>query len=102
MSCCTNVYNLGCFNHCDTIEFVDLVASETGVYTFNVKFAGQTFTLEQTIEIGDPLTLPLSNFNENAQIIVTITEPSGTAVTATIDDVIYDCFQIDTKIVIAL
>ena len=102
MSCCTNIYNLGCFNHCDTIEFVDLTAAETGVFTFNVKFAGQTFTLEQTIDLGDPLTLPLSNFNENAQLIVSITDPSGTAVTTEIDGTTYDCFQIDTKIVIAL
>ena len=103
MSCCSNIMDLGCFNHCDIIEISELVADVTGVYTFEVTFAGHTFSLPTTFTMGDNLTLDLSYFNEHASLIVKIKDTTGEYLEyAESEFIVYDCFRINTKVIASL
>lgn len=97
MSCCTNTYNLGCFNHCGSISFGEATSTET--LTAVVEFANQANQLEIDITNGDPYLIPLSGLNEDAFFTMKLYDDSGAVHTITIDEVVYDCFTFKTRVI---
>lgn len=102
MSCCTNIYSQGCYSSCETTQIANLVADATGIYTIEVTFAGQVFTLPQTFNLGEEITIDLSKFNENASLIIKVKDTNGDYMEDTIDLTTYDCFKINTQVRIAI
>lgn len=87
MKCCTNIISLGCFNVCEDID-TGLVASEDGTHIIEIKFNNIMIKKEVDLLIGDPFLLPKMYLNENAELIISIKQPSG---------YLEDCYSIYTK-----
>jgi len=92
MSCCTNTYNLGCYNSCSVLSFGEstITGTVTGVFTFGNITTPQSISATE----GEPLVFDLSKLNENATHTFQLYNSSGNKITQTIDDVVYDCFSV--------
>lgn len=96
MSCCTNTYNLGCYNSCSLLSFgtSDFNGTISGVFMF----PSSSVAVIQTISVIDglPFVFDLSLVNENADFILQLFNSNGERVSVTIDEVVYDCFKLST------
>lgn len=94
LDCCEKLY-LGEYAHNEDKVFSDLVAEETGDYTFELKFGGviRKYTLPFTV--GDPLTIPVSKIlNEDAMYLMNIKDPNGDYISFNY----FQCFTFKTVI----
>jgi len=96
MSCCTNTYNLGCFNNCSIIAVGLCLTSGTynGVFTYG----NISTTITVTAIENEPFLFDLSLLNENATFTLAIYDENGNQITLTIDSVDYDCFKVKTQV----
>lgn len=96
MICCTNTYNLGCFNHCSEITFQN--STVTGVLSLIYFGANHVIKKNFNATIGQPIILNLEGLNENYKYDLQIFDQNNEIITFTINAENYDCFQIKTKI----
>jgi len=96
MSCCTNTYNLGCFNNCSIIAVGLCLTSGTynGVFTYG----NISTTITVTAIENEPFLFDLSLLNENATFTLAIYDENENQITLTIDSVDYDCFKVKTQV----
>ena len=96
MSCCTNTYNLGCFNNCSIIAVGLCLTSGTynGVFTYG----NISTTITVTAIENEPFLFDLSLLNENATFTLVIYDENENQITLTIDSVDYDCFKVKTQV----
>lgn len=96
MECCTNTYNLGCFNHCNEIIFEDAPATEL----LTLVFFGANHIIKKAFNaiITEPIIINLNGLNENYTYNLQIFDNTNTIINFTIDGQVYDCFKIKTKI----
>lgn len=96
MACCTNTYDLGCYNFCSVISFGESPVNGlvTGVFTSG----NLTIKLTISATIGDPFVFDLSYLNEDANYSLQLFDADNNLISATIDSVQYDCFSLKTKI----
>jgi hypothetical protein len=97
MNCENNILDIGCYNHCSTIEF-DVTALFDGVYTYLVKVNNENFSLEKSHFINDFLSLDLMNFNENARLIISIIDPNGDSVIFSSNGIDYSSILLKTLV----
>jgi hypothetical protein len=103
MACCTNTYDLGCFDSCDTILLnedtvgSDIVFAQNGALkiTFETQFRFKT-TLSGTA--GEIIELDLQKFPENADLTLTFYNPDGSRFIHTVGSAMYDCFSMRNDI----
>ena len=96
MACCTNTYDLGCFDSCDTIV---LPFEYTQNGTYKILFETQfRFKLSQEGIIGDNIELDLQKFPENTTISFRIFNPDGTQFIYAYSSAMYDCFTMRVDI----
>jgi len=92
MACCTNTYDLGCFDSCDTIVLpFEYVQNGTHKILFETQFR---FKLQQTGTAGESIELDLQKFPENTDLTLRIFNPDGTQFTYAVGSAEYDCFSI--------
>jgi hypothetical protein len=96
MSCCNNTYNLGCYEHCKVVTFVNspITAPLTAVYSFG----NINIPIEVDGMIGAPIYLYLNVLNENTTYTLKFLDENQNAVVFNVGGVDYDCFTISTKI----
>jgi len=100
MSCnCGNILDLGCFDSCYSHNLGDLEATETGIHVYLVKVLGETFKLNVDLQATQAIYLDLTLFNEDADIIVSITNPDGSEFTYSQDEIEYNCFKLRSQII---
>lgn len=97
MSCCSNTYFLGCFNHCGQITFGTASATETLTAVFS--FAGIDASFDIGTISGDPYTINIGGLNENTSYTLKLYNEDGTEHTVDVNGVEYDCFRFKTKII---
>jgi hypothetical protein len=96
MNCCTNTYDLGCFDSCDTIE---LPFEYTQNGTYKIEFETQfRFKIYQTGILGEPIQLDLAKFPEDSTLTLRIINPDGTGFEYAVGSSFYDCFRMTTSI----
>lgn len=100
MACCTNTYNLGCFDSCDTIQ---LPFKYTQDGNYKIEFETQ-FRFKKTLVgiIDEYIELDLSLFPENTTIFLKIYNVDGSRYTTVIDGISYDCFELKTEVIKSL
>lgn len=98
---CTNTLNLGCVPPCGTIE-TDITAEKTGEYKFIFGYLGQQIIKRKPFVEGDKITIDPDGLNETFSFRFIIKDPDEDQVSTTVDSVVYDCFEITTKIEIPL
>jgi hypothetical protein len=99
MACCTNTYDLGCFDSCDTILLneetvgTDIVYEQNGLLKilFETQFR---FKINQDATQGEIIELDLQKFPENADITLRLYNADGSRFIHTIGSAMYDCFSI--------
>ena len=98
MACCTNTYDLGCFDSCDTIQ---LPFEYTQNGTYKIEFETQfRFKMSQDGIEGEPIELDLQMFPENRDLTLKIYNPDGTLFTYAVGSSLYDCFTLRNDIII--
>lgn len=109
-SCCTNIWDLGCFTHCDTLDLSPLYAPVDGIYTLECKVLERVAKIEKEFLQNDALIFP--NQFEIGSYQFKILAPSGEYIklvqqetgvvilcNPTVDiDTTYDCFKFRTRI----
>jgi hypothetical protein len=95
MSCCNNTYDLGCKSYCSTISFG--VSEFSGTLYVIASFGNIKHVQQITVASGEPITIDLSHFNENADYTLYLENTLGQRFSVTIDDVAYDCFTVRTE-----
>lgn len=96
MSCCLDFFDLGCFNHCDSVNFFN---SPTGG-NLSLIFESPNHIIKKTINVilGQPINLDLSLLNENMEYKLTIKKADGTILQFATIDGLKSCFKLKTKI----
>lgn len=90
MNCCTNTYDLGCFDSCDTIQ-LPFEYEQNG--THKIEFETQfRFKFSQEGTAGETVELDLTLFPENTDLTLKIFNPDGTRFVYTVGSSMYDCF----------
>ena len=90
MACCTNTYDLGCFDSCDTIQ-LPFEYEQNG--THKIEFETQfRFKFSQEGTAGETVELDLTLFPENTDLTLKIFNPDGTRFVYTVGSSMYDCF----------
>lgn len=78
MSCCSQVYDIGCVNHCSTID-TGFDATQTGVHTFEFKLSANAWqTYDVSITSGNDIEIPSGLINEGKPIDFKLKQPDGT------------------------
>ena len=95
MACdnCVNIYDLGCFPHCDLIG-IGQNSNQTGIWTLNTIFNGTSIIQEFAVVSGQEIKIPLSGLNESYQFNIQIKNTSGVVFTFIIENITYNCVQI--------
>lgn len=93
MSCFVNCFDLGCIEHCASLELI-FNAIQSGVHTWHFKSNNGHWSKEVTYTLGDAIVLDLKDTNETDCIFVRLNNPDGT---------IYDfggtdCLKLETYI----
>ena len=93
MSCC-NIYNIGCFDSCGNLIFIDATDTGNAVGVFT----SGNITITQNVEAvnGEPIVFDLSELNENATWELNL-YINCNIVTITINDIDYCGFKLKTK-----
>lgn len=96
MSCCTNTYDLGCWESCETITATGITANATGKFIIRtLPNLADLVSFNRTI--GQTLIIP-NSFNEDGITQFQIIDPNGDVFTYTTGGVTYDCFKIKNRI----
>ena len=96
MNCCTNTYDLGCFDSCDTIT-LPFAYEQNG--THKLQFETQfRFKYSLVGTEGEDIELDLNVFPENQLIYWKLINPDGTTFTYAVGSSIYDCFSMRVDI----
>ncbi len=91
MNCCTNTYDLGCFDSCDTIT-LPFAFEQNG--THKIQFETQfRFKYSITGVANEDVELDLTIFPENQFIYWRMINPDGTPFTYAVGSALYDCFS---------
>jgi hypothetical protein len=98
MSCCTRIYDLGCFGYCQVLQLDDFLFQKTGVHCFVFEFAGNTKTVKMEGEAGQPLIVYIQHLNEDGCNTFWVIDPDGAKVIFEKDDIEYDCFKISVQL----
>lgn len=98
--CCDNIYNLGCFGHCEAIVF-PFNAEQTGEYLLDADFNNRLLTFRQNQAAGQPVVFN-APLNEDYLYKTRLYAPDGSLVTLTEMDIegneiVYDCFAFRTR-----
>lgn len=95
--CCTLVYDLGCFGHCDTVD-TPLVAAQPGDHIIQWEFDGiiQRKTLVGLL-VNDDIDFPATDMNEYYTHKFKVVQPDGTVLTYTDGEDEYDCFMAEIR-----
>ncbi len=96
MACCNKIYDLGCLDSCGVLSFgsTDEQETVTGVFTSSGISVSQTVF----VEADNPYQFALNQLNENAEYTLSLFNQSGTKLSISINDVLYDCFTFKTQI----
>lgn len=94
MSCCNNIYDLGCFSACSTVDIMTATADDT--YTVNATAFGPVIATTDTVTSGNPIQADNSEliYQPGYTYVLTIKDSNGDEVTDTINSVEYNCFKI--------
>jgi len=95
--CCTNTLNLCNQNVCDSADF-DVLAQVTGTHKLVTEFLGMQITIEADFGVGDNITFPIDQLNENYQYTVELFDPNDAKILIRKNDIDYDCFRFKTVI----
>ena len=91
MNCCTNTYDLGCFDSCDTIT-LPFKFQQNG--THKIQFETQfRFKYSITGVANEDVELDLTIFPENQLIYWRMINPDGSTFTYAVGSSLYDCFS---------
>lgn len=99
MACCTNTYDLGCFDSCDTIYLneetvgTDIAYEQNGLLKilFETQFR---FKINQDATQGEIISLDLQKFPESTDITLRLYNADGSRFVHAIGSVLYDCFSL--------
>ena len=98
MSCCNNIYDLGCFGACG-IAILPFSADNSDIYTF--KFDMNNFTYESKKEFltGEAFQVDINSIglNEMACIKFKIYNSDNELLIYEFNGIEYDCFKIKIK-----
>lgn len=90
---CEEFAVLGCFDPCGELE-VGVDAAVSGVYTLKVGYLGSMVVVEAEQTIGEPITFPLGDMNENYTFKGKVYDPEGEPVVISGE---VSCFQFSTS-----
>lgn len=97
MNCtnCTTVYELGCKQHCESIE-LPVDSEYTGTATLNTNFNGVMVSQSFEVTTGEPITVPMAGLNEDYEYNIQLRNEEGEVITLSIGSpsVDYDCFSV--------
>ena len=89
---CTNVLELPCVGHCDTIT-LEVNSGDFETATVVTSFNGSRVEFSIETENGQPISFSAENLNADYQFTFQVIQ-DGEALTQTVDTVEYDCFKI--------
>lgn len=95
--CCTNTLNFCNSPVCGDVDF-DVLAQVAGTHKLITEFLGIQITIENEFGIGDKITFPTDQLNENFQYTVELFDPNGAKILIRKNDIDYDCFKFRTII----
>lgn len=96
MSCCLDLFDLGCFNHCDSITFFN--SPVTGSLSLIFESSNHIVKRIYSATLGQPIILDISVLNENMEYNLTIKKADGTILQFSTTDGFKYCFKLKTKI----
>jgi len=99
--CCINTLNFCNQNVCGEIDF-DIIAQIAGTHRLVTEFLGIKITIENVFGIGDNITFPIDQLNENFQYTVELFDPNNAKIIIRKNEIDYDCFKFKTFLGVTL
>ncbi len=95
-NCCANIYDLGCFSSCDTVE-LPMLAPADDTYKIIIDFNGQLFEIEADLLLNDPIEVQAASLNECYVHKIQVFDSNGDVLLYNDGTTDYDCFKLKTK-----